>query len=85
MLPRNGSFVFIEKNLFVTESITLGGSVYQHALGAIAKPPARMAGEPVEIEDVGVQQWQKDGRVDSLLAGIAVDLLINFFLLLWFC
>lgn len=44
-----------------------------------------MAGEPVEIEDVGLQQWQKDARVDSLLAGVTVDLLINFFLLLWFC
>lgn len=38
-----------------------------------------MAGEPVEIEDVGLQQWQKDARVDSLLAGVTVDLLINFF------
>jgi hypothetical protein len=43
-----------------------------------------MAGKRVEIEDVGLQQWQKDGRVDSLLAGVTVDLLINFFLLLWF-
>lgn len=51
----------------------------------MARTSARMVDEPVKLEDMGLPKWQHDARVDPLLAGVVVELLMNFLLLLCFC